>query len=119
VVTDYFTMHEILEDEGALVKGRRGLSIRCSYTLRRWCFTNKLGSAVRPGRRMGSDINKGKRKVRTAPYLFHFGAVEQWLEREGGAMIKAHNDKVMGQGTLMLVAVKPKPPEAWQPATAG
>jgi hypothetical protein len=31
VVTDYFTMHQVLEDEGALVK-RRGLSIRCSST---------------------------------------------------------------------------------------
>jgi len=43
-------MHEILEDEGTLVKRRRGLSIRCSSKLRSWCHNNKQGSAVRPGR---------------------------------------------------------------------
>lgn len=36
-------MHQVVEDEGALVKGRRA----CFYKMRRWRLTNKLVSVVR------------------------------------------------------------------------
>ena len=41
VVTDWFTMHEILEKQRAHPKGRRGFSIKCSARLRRWCHHKK------------------------------------------------------------------------------
>jgi hypothetical protein len=53
VVTDFFTMHEILEKQRAHTKGRWGLSIRCSARLRRWCHDKRRDGDVRPGKGIG------------------------------------------------------------------
>jgi hypothetical protein len=100
VVTDWFTMHEILEKQRAHPKGRRGLSIKCSARLRRWCHDQKRDGDVRPGKE-------------PARYMFQWDAVRLWLGDEGHALIKAHNDEITGHGVLRLVPqVKHKPPAA-------
>jgi len=100
VVTDWFTMHEILEKQRAHPKGRRGFSIKCSARLRRWCHHKKREGDVRPGKA-------------PARYMFQWDAVRLWLGDEGHTIIKAHNDAITGQGVLRLVPqVKPKPAAA-------
>jgi hypothetical protein len=53
VVTDWLTMHEILEKQRAHPKGRQGLSIRCSARLRRWCLDEKREGGRSPGQGTG------------------------------------------------------------------
>lgn len=95
LVTDWLTMHEILEKQRAHPRGRRGLSIRCSARLRRWCYVEKREGDVRPGKA-------------PARYMFHWDAVRLWLADEGLALIRAHNDAITGQGVLRLVPAKRK-----------
>jgi hypothetical protein len=79
VVTDYFTMHQVLEDEGALVK-RRGLSIRCSYKLRRWCLTNKLRS---PSARAAKQGRQGQAQASDVPLSLPLRCGEKMAWRRG------------------------------------
>jgi hypothetical protein len=53
VVTDFFTMHEILEKQRAHTKGRRGRSIRRSSRLRRRVHRKQDRSGCSPGQSTG------------------------------------------------------------------
>jgi anti-repressor protein len=93
LVTDHFTMLDVLVKEGAVARGRRGLSIRCSHAIRRWCIVNRQEGAIRVA----------DNPVR---YMFHREVIGQWLDREGRQIIKAHNDKITGQGRLKVVVAR-------------
>jgi hypothetical protein len=97
-------MHEILEDEGALVKGAGAFP----FVAQASCgigAAKTTGSAVRPRR---------SRKAKQAfPFLFHFGAVEKWLEDEGAALQSEPVERPMevgraGQARSGNTALPPK-----------
>jgi prophage antirepressor-like protein len=101
VVIDYHPMLAILINEGVGPKKRRALSQSCSARMRRWCIANDQTAAVRHSRE-------------SARYLFHRAAAAQWLAAEGRALIRAHQDRIAGQGRLELV---PTPKAKQRPTT--
>lgn len=90
IVEAYRPMLKIVERFDVEIRGRRTLIRQCSNLLRRWCAHNNKGNAVQTC------------KV-TGRYLFHIDAVDLWLSAHGKAIIRAHKDRVKGQGALRLV----------------
>lgn len=87
-VTDTYTMHEIMESQDAL-KPWRGLGTHCRSRLDRYSREHNLADAVRPGKSPDR-------------YLYQRDLVRKWLTDEGKNIIKAHNDKIRGQGVLQF-----------------
>jgi hypothetical protein len=95
-VKNFYTSLQILQDQNAAEKGRRGLAVSVTSLLRRWCREHNLDEAI--------EIS-----AETGRYVFRLYAVRRWLTDEGANIIKAHSDKVAGQGELKLVPLAPKP----------
>ncbi|WP_336717568.1 antA/AntB antirepressor family protein [Asaia bogorensis] len=85
--TDYRPMRFFVENAGVLQKGRGGLIRNMSRRCVNWLLRNDLGGSIRHSR----DQER---------HLFHVDAVPRWMQFEGAAMIRAHMDKMTGQGTL-------------------
>jgi hypothetical protein len=78
---NYYSSLRILQDQNAAEKGRRGLAVRVTSRLRRWCREHNSDEAI-------------KISNETGRYLFRLDVVRRWLTDEGNNIIKAHNDKV-------------------------
>lgn len=90
IVTNYRPMLDVLRDEGVTPKSRRPMSQRCSSKIKRWCAATQREKAIRISRETGR-------------YLFHIDAIRDWLDAEGRTLIRAHKDKIAGQGVLRLI----------------
>ncbi|WP_122049901.1 antA/AntB antirepressor family protein [Asaia bogorensis] len=85
--TDYRPMRFFVENAGVLQKGRGGLIRNMSRRCVNWLLRNDLGGSIRHSR----DQER---------HLFHVDAVPRWMQFEGAEMIRAHMDKMTGQGTF-------------------
>lgn len=85
--TDFRPMRFFVENAGVLQKGRGGLIRNMSRRCVNWLLRNDLGGSIRHSR----DQER---------HLFHVDAVPRWMQIEGAAMIRAHMDKMTGQGTI-------------------
>jgi hypothetical protein len=90
IVTNYRPMLDVLKEEGVAPKARRSLSQRCSSKIHRWCAATQRDRAIRISRETGR-------------YLFHVEAIRDWLDAEGRTLIRAHKDRIAGQGVLRLI----------------
>jgi phage regulator Rha-like protein len=52
-VKDYYTSFEILRDQNAAKKGRRGLAVRVTSRLRRWCREHNMDDAIKNSKETG------------------------------------------------------------------
>lgn len=91
-VYDFRSMNTVLDDLEVPSKGRKGLS-------------NKMGShcvkwLMRHGREAGWKHDE--RNIR----IFQNDVIRLWMKEEGAELVRAHNAKVAGQGTLPLMVVK-------------
>jgi hypothetical protein len=71
----------ILQDQNAAEEGRRGLAVRVTSLLRRWCREHYMDEAI-------------KISSETGRYLFRLDVVRRWLPDESHNSIKAGSDKV-------------------------
>ncbi|RUT26839.1 hypothetical protein C0V97_03940 [Asaia sp. W19] len=85
--TDYRPMRFFVENAGVLQKGRGDLIRKMSRRCVNWLLRNDMGGSIR--------WNRDKERK-----LFHVDVVPRWMQFEGAEMIRAHMDKMTGQGTL-------------------
>lgn len=90
VVVEYKPMLAAIEEEGVPAKKRRSLVQRCSRRCQKWLTALNQGGDVRISQETGR-------------YLFHVVALQAWMRAEGRGIIRAHMDKLNGQGVLSLV----------------
>jgi prophage antirepressor-like protein len=91
VVTNFFSTFEILLDCGVTDnRGRGGLSSSCTSLLKKWCTATKKHDA----------FHWSEQRER---WLFRRDVIGEWLRAEGYVIIRAHKDKIAGQGILHLV----------------
>jgi hypothetical protein len=93
-VLDYVSVRQLLDDAKALQKGRQSLNRKVGYALRDLAAAEAGAMAAKC--------------PHTGVWLFRRSLAEPFMRGPGAALVKAHNDRVSGQGVLKLVR-KEKP----------
>jgi hypothetical protein len=94
-VLDYASVRQLLEEAGAVQKGRKSLNRRIGH---------RLGLIAR-------GEGGARRCPHTATWLYPRIMADRFMREEGAGLVKEHNDRVSGQGVLKLVLKKA--PEGW------
>lgn len=89
-VLDYASVRQLLEEAGAVQKGRKSLNRRIGH---------RLGLIAR-------SEGGARRCPHTATWLYPRVMADRFMREEGAALVKAHNDHVSGQGVLKFVPNK-------------
>ena len=102
-VVGYKPMLQILIGLNVPQAGRRVLVQQCSNRMRRWSLTRDTPAGSR-----------GIVQICTVSgrYLFNLEAATEWLKFEGMAIIRAHKDRLSGQGVLNPAVLTVVPKEA-------
>ena len=87
-VGEYVSVRELLDEAKALPKKRRGLNTRIGNALREICLRDGVGA---------------RRCPRTRTWLFPVAMAHDYMRRHGVALVKDHNDQVVGQGRLFAI----------------
>jgi hypothetical protein len=86
-VLDYASVRQLLEEAGAVSKGRKSLNRRIGY---------RLGLIAR-------GEGGARRCPHTGVWLYPRVMADRFMREEGSALVKEHNDRASGQGVLRLV----------------
>lgn len=87
------SVRQLTEDAGAVKKGRNSVN-------------RKLGYALRDRAAADPDGGKAFRCPHTGVWLFDRAFAEKFMREVGDTTVRAHNDKINGQGVLKLVRPK-------------
>lgn len=85
------SVRQLLDDAKAVRKGRRSLNRR-------------IGNALRDRAAADPDGGKATRCPHTGVWLFDRPFSDRFMREAGAGLVKAHNDRIAGQGRLKLVA---------------
>jgi len=90
LVTDCLTAGQILNEEKVAPVGRKGLDLRVSNSLRRFCERNNI-------------VPKRTDRGTSQSYVFPRDIIHKWLAVEGRELICRYKERQVGQGNLFLV----------------
>ena len=97
-VMNYVSVRQLLEDGGALQKGRRGINCKMGYDLKIRALLERPQIPV-------------LKCPHSGVWLYPRTFAANYMAARGDQLVKDHNAKVMGQGVLKLVPKKPVPAE--------
>lgn len=92
-VLDFASVLDLLNEFGAVSKGRNGLNRRVGHGLREAAHTNRLKDGTPAPVSLRRCPHSGK-------WLFPRDLSTAYMAKEGRALIQEHNDRVMGQGVI-------------------